>query len=122
MSRHLVREVEALKQRILCVGSLVEESIAKAVYALVHRDADLARLVVEADRQIDRLEVEVEEDCLKILALHQPVASDLRFVVGVLKMNNDLERMGDLAEGIAKKAAYLAEHDRLEMSLDLRPM
>src|SRR4051812_47436069 len=117
MSRHLTREIEALKQRILFVGSLVEEAIAKAIYALVHRDADLARLVVDADRQIDRLEVEVEEDCLKLLALYQPVAADLRFVVGVLKMNNDLERIGDLAEGIAKKARYLAEHERLEVNI-----
>ena len=97
MSKHLQHQIEALKQKILLVGTLVEDAIAKAISALVNRNGDLARSIIERDCDIDRMEVDVEEECLKVLALYQPVAADLRFVVAVLKINNDLERMGDLA-------------------------
>ena len=106
MTKHIQRQIEVLKQKILYVGTLVEEAIAKAISALVNRDAVLARKVIEADNEIDRMEVDVEEECLKMLALYQPVAADLRFVVAVLKINNDLERMGDLAQNIAKRVVY----------------
>ncbi len=96
MSKHLQHQIEALKQKILLVGTLVEDAIAKAISALVNRNGDLARAIIERDDEIDRMEVDVEEECLKVLALYQPVAADLRFVVAVLKINNDLERMGDL--------------------------
>ncbi|HQU42363.1 MAG TPA: phosphate signaling complex protein PhoU, partial [Pirellulales bacterium] len=78
--------------------------------------------VLEEDAEIDRMEVDVEEDCLKILALYQPVAVDLRFVVAVLKINNDLERMGDLAKNIAKRVLYLARVDRVDVPVDFRGM
>ena len=103
MTKHIQRQIDALKQKILYVGTLVEEAIAKAISALINRDAVLANKVIETDAVIDRMEVDVEEECLKILALYQPVAADLRFVVAVLKINNDLERMGDLAKNIAKR-------------------
>ncbi len=103
MSRHLQRQVETLKKKVLQVGSLVEEAIAKALKALITRDLKLAEEVIDADDIIDRTEVDVEEEVLKTLALHQPVAADLRFCVAVLKINNDLERMGDLARNIAKR-------------------
>jgi phosphate transport system protein len=122
MTKHIQRQTEVLKQKILFVGTLVEEAIAKAVVALINRDAPLAKKVSDADSVIDRMEVEVEEECLKILALYQPVAADLRFVVAVLKINNDLERMGDLAQNIAKRALYLAEAEPLELPLDFRNM
>src|SRR6185503_1989308 len=96
MPKHLQRQIEQLKQKILFVVSMVEGAIANAFAALVHRDEAIARKVLEEDAEIDRMEVDVEEDCLKILALYQPVAIDLRFVVAVLKINNDLELMGDL--------------------------
>ncbi len=122
MTKHIQRQTEALKQKILYVGTLVEEAIAKAIAALINRDANLAQRVIDADNDIDRMEVEVEEECLKILALYQPVAADLRFVVAVLKINNDLERMGDLAQNIAKRVVYLSKADPLELPIDFRGM
>jgi phosphate transport system protein len=122
MTKHIQRQVDILKQKILYVGTLVEESIAKAIAALINRDAKLGEKVIEADNVIDRMEVEVEEECLKVLALYQPVAADLRFVVAVLKINNDLERMGDLAQNIAKRAVYLAKADPLDLPIDFRSM
>ncbi|HEY2838218.1 MAG TPA: phosphate signaling complex protein PhoU [Pirellulales bacterium] len=122
MSKHLQRQIEALKQKILSVGTLVEDAIAKAISALVNRNGDLAREVIDSDNEIDRMEVDVEEECLKVLALYQPVAADLRFVVAVLKINNDLERMGDLARNIAKRVAYLASHERIDLPTEFRGM
>ncbi len=122
MSKHLQRQIEALKQKILTVGTLVEDAIAKAISALVNRNGDLAREVIDSDSEIDRMEVDVEEECLKVLALYQPVAADLRFVVAVLKINNDLERMGDLARNIAKRVAYLAAHERIDLPAEFRGM
>jgi phosphate transport system protein len=122
MPKHLQRQIDQLKQKILFVGSMVESAIANAVSALVERDENLAAKVLEEDAEIDRMEVDVEEDCLKILALYQPVAVDLRFVVAVLKINNDLERMGDLAKNIAKRVLYLAKVDRVDVPVDFRAM
>ena len=123
MTKHIQRQIEVLKQKILYVGTLVEEAIAKAVTALINRDAMLARKVMEADNVIDRMEVDVEEECLKIFALYQPVAADLRFVVAVLKINNDLERMGDLAQNIAKRVVYVAKKDPIvDFNVDFRSM
>jgi phosphate transport system protein len=122
MPKHLQRQIDQLKQKILFVGSMVESAIANAVSALVERDENLAAKVLEEDAEIDRMEVDVEEDCLKILALYQPVAVDLRFVVAVLKINNDLERMGDLAKNIAKRVLYLAKVDRVDVPVDFRTM
>ena len=122
MPKHLQRQIEQLKQKILFVGSMVEAAIANAVAALVTRDESIARKVLEEDAEIDRMEVDVEEDCLKILALYQPVAVDLRFVVAVLKINNDLERMGDLAKNIAKRVLFLSRVDRVDVPVDFRAM
>jgi phosphate transport system protein len=120
--QHVQRQIELLKDKILNVGGLVEEAIANAVTAMVNRDANMAQRVIGSDDDIDQIEVEVEEDCLKILALYQPVAADLRFVVAILKINNDLERMGDLAKNIAKRAAYLAKQAPLELPFNIRDM
>jgi len=122
MTTHLHNEIERLKKRILYMGAEIEDVTSKAVDALVTRDTKLADYVIDHDERIDNLEVEVEEECLKILALHQPVAVDLRYVVAVLKMNNDLERIGDLAVDIAERAIYLANHPLPEMPIDLRGM
>lgn len=108
MSIHLHKAIESLKKRILALGALVEESVSKALIAAEQRDMALAQQVIDGDTTIDMLEVEVEEECLKILALHQPVATDLRFIVAVLKINNDLERIGDLACNIASRARKMA--------------
>lgn len=122
MSQHFLREIEHLKKKLLVVGAKVEESIAKAIAAVVKRDAKLALEVVQGDEEIDQMEVDVEEDCLKILALHQPVAIDLRLVVAVLKINNDLERMADHAVNIARRAEYLATYSAVELPADLELM
>ncbi len=122
MPIHMQRDLDVLKQTILEVGTLVEESIARAINALVTTNRELAEQVVAGDDEIDAREVEIEEECLKILALHQPVARDLRFVVGVLKMNNDLERMGDYAMNMAERVLYLARNGSVPIPPQLRAM
>ncbi len=122
MSIHVQRQIGNLKQKILFVGTLVEEAIAKSISALMNRDRNLARTVIEEDAEIDRMEVDVEEEVLKTLALYQPVAADLRFVVAVLKINNDLERMGDLAKNIAKRVLFLTQCERVDLPAEFRAM
>lgn len=106
MAKHLQRDLDNLKREILGVGTLVEEAIGKSLRLLKERNPALIDEVLEGDREIDEREVEVEEECLKVMALHQPMAADLRFVIAVLKVNNDLERMGDLAGNIARRSRH----------------
>jgi phosphate transport system protein len=122
MTRHIQRQLDRLKRRILDVAAFVEDAISKSISALNTRDANLAQRIILDDVVVDRMEVEVEEECLKILALYQPVAADLRFVVAALKINNDLERMGDIAKNIAKRAKWIAQEDPIELPLDLHDM
>jgi phosphate transport system protein len=122
MKRHLERELDKLRKKILSLGALVEGNIKKALLSLTRHDAQLAKDVIESDHEIDQSEVEIEEECLKILALYQPAAIDLRYVVGILKMNNDLERMGDLAVNIAERAAYLADKKGSQLFIDFTKM
>jgi phosphate transport system protein len=121
MSKHLHRDLDLLKKEILEMGSLVEKATRKSIEALEQRDAELAREVIEGDDLLDAKEVEVEEECLKVLALHQPVAADLRFIVTVLKVNNDLERMGDLAKNIAERSLDIVL-DRKSVPPQIREM
>lgn len=118
----LHRQLGQLKQKIIFVGSMVEGAIANAIYALINRDEHSAKKVIAEDIEIDRMEVDVEEECLKLLALYQPVAADLRFIVAALKINNDLERMGDLAESIAKRVVALGRAPLGQLPVDFRPM
>ena len=122
MTVHFQREIDHLKKQILAVGAVVEERIAGAITAVMQHDAELARQIIEGDDEIDRMEIDVEEECLKILALHQPVAVDLRFVVAVLKINQDLERMADLASNIAKRAEHLADLPKIDIPAQLAAM
>lgn len=108
MPTHFDREMDKLKKKLLSLISTVEEQVAAAVVAFETKDGHLADSVIAGDRAIDEAEVEIEEECLKILALHQPVALDLRYLVAILKLNNDLERIGDLAANIAEQAVALA--------------
>jgi|TARA_A200000159_G_scaffold145926_1_gene151877 phosphate transport system protein len=119
MARHIEHQIQQLKQLILRFGTIVEESINRSNIALFKKDVALARRVMDNDSEIDRMEVEVEEECLKILALYQPVAADLRFVVAVLKINNDLERIGDLASNIAKRVAQLENTGPYELPREI---
>jgi len=120
--KHLERDLEHLKKEILTMGGMVEEAIDRAIESLLNRDHKLAQEILDGDSIIDDHEVAVEEECLKILALHQPVATDLRFIVGAIKVNNDLERMGDVAVNIAERAAFLATHPPLPSRLDFTKM
>ena len=123
MTVHMQTEIAKLKKKILALVAGVEEAVKQSVQAISDRDAGLAQRIIDGDGDIDHAEVEIEEDCLKILALYQPVATDLRFVVAVLKINNDLERMGDLARNVAKRVVFLAERETLhELPVDYRPM
>ena len=122
MAKHLEKELEKLKKRILALGALVEDRVRMALRAIESRDAQLAKEVVKMDYEIDETEVEVEEECLKILALHQPVAIDLRFLIAAIKINNDLERIGDEAVNIAERVVYMAARPSLSASFDYRVM
>ena len=99
---HLQREIDKLKRKILALGALVEENLRLAVQAIETHDAVKARKVIATDMEIDEVEVEVEEECLKLLALYQPVAMDLRFIIAVVKINSELERIGDLAANVGR--------------------
>jgi len=122
MTTHLQREIDKLKKEILFMGAEVEDALGKAVDALITRNSELAEEVIKSDEEMDQLEVEIEEECLKILALHQPVAIDLRYVIAILKINNDLERIGDLGVNIAERAVYLSSHAPIDLPLDFRGM
>ncbi|MDA9718033.1 phosphate signaling complex protein PhoU [Planctomycetaceae bacterium] len=122
MARHIEHQIAQLKNSILQFGTIVEESISRSNTALFKRDVELAQKVIANDTEIDRLEVELEEECLKVLALYQPVAADLRFVVAVLKINNDLERIGDLASNIAKTVSQLTTTGPLELPEEISRM
>jgi phosphate transport system protein len=123
MTLQFAEEIEKLKKMILELGARVEANLNRAVQSLERKDVRLADEVIQLDDEIDRAEVVLEEECLKILALHQPVAIDLRFIVSCLKINNDLERIGDLAVNIAERAQLLAREDTIPaISMDLAGM
>ena len=122
MSKHLQRDLEKLQRQLLALSSSVEEMINKACRALLHKQSDLAEQVVRSDNTIDQQEVLIEEECLKILALHQPVAIDLRRTATAMKVNKDLERIADLAVNIAERALCLAVHPELDIPTNLHQM
>ncbi|MGE3819966.1 MAG: phosphate signaling complex protein PhoU [Isosphaeraceae bacterium] len=109
LGRHFLRDLESLWDGVLKLAAVVEDALNRSVRALCDGRADLAEEVRGEERAVDRWEVRIERDCLKVLALHQPVASDLRRVAAVLKASGDLERMGDLASHIAKRVRKLAD-------------
>ncbi len=122
MTKHFQNEIERLKKHILYMAAMVEKSLVSSVQSFNDRDLELADEVIDSDPKIDSQEVEVEEECLKILALHQPVAADLRYVVAVLKINNDLERIADLAVNIAKRTKNIITNGTVKMPIDLNQM
>jgi len=122
MSQHLQKEINELKEKIIFMGTEVEDRVYRATVSLINMNEQMAQAVLAGDHEIDDLEVTIEEDCLKILALHQPVASDLRFIIAVLKINSDLERVGDLAVGIAERSIYLIEHPGVTIGFDMAAM
>lgn len=118
MTRHFQKELIKIKKMILSLGATVEERVQMAKSAIDDRDAQLARRIIKLDFEIDEMEVEVEEECLKILALHQPVAVDLRFLIAVIKINNDLERIGDQAVNIAERVEFISQKDPADFVFD----
>lgn len=122
MRAHLQREIENLKSILLTLCAAVEKNLYLAVQSVKKRDAALARSLIDDDVRIDQIEVDVEEECLKILALHQPVAIDLRFIITALKINNDLERIGDLAVNIAERSEFLAGQEPISVPFDFDTM
>ena len=122
MIKHFHNELVRLKKELFTLSAMVEESLHLAVRAVMERNAELAEKVGASDEAIDQKEVEIEEECLKILALYQPVAADLRYIIVVLKMNNDLERIGDLAVNIAHRASALIKLRKPEAYFDFSDM
>jgi phosphate transport system protein len=122
MSRTLEFEIEALKKKILSFCAIVEENVRDSIKSLVLRDTALATKVIDTDEEIDAMEVMLEEECLKTLALYQPVAKDLRFIIAVFNINNDLERIGDLAVNIAERALSLAACSEIDIPFDFTKM
>jgi phosphate transport system protein len=122
MSKHLERDLENINRLLMELASLVDTAINKATRALRERDVKLAREVIAGDSQIDREENHIDEECLKILALHQPVAGDLRRIASILMITTDLERMGDLAEEIAERAIHLADYPGVPLLVKLQRM
>jgi phosphate transport system protein len=120
--KHFSRELEKIKKQILSLGAKVEEQVRMATQAVETHDAELAQQIIQSDYDIDEMEVEIEEECLKVLALHQPVAVDLRFLIAVIKINNDLERIGDQAVNIAERVDVIAKRDLSDLFFDYTSM
>lgn len=107
MSLHFLREMGRLNKKLVTLSDIIEEQVGRSIQAISDVDELLAQKVIQADEEVDQAEIEMEEDCLKLLALHQPVANDLRLIIAVLKINSDLERIGDHAVIIAEEAMNL---------------
>lgn len=122
MAKHLQTEIDNLKKELLALCSMAEENLWQAVKSIKDRDPKLAKKIIDSDLEIDQKEVKVEEDCLKILALHQPVAVDLRFIITALKINNDLERIGDLAVNIAERSLFISSQKSTDAIFDFEIM
>jgi len=120
--KHFSRELEKIKKLILSLGAMVEEQVRMATQAVETHDAELAKKIIKSDYAVDEMEVEIEEECLKVLALHQPVAVDLRFLIAVIKINNDLERIGDQAVNIAERVNLIAKRGLSDFFFDYSSM
>jgi phosphate transport system protein len=118
----LHRQIQKIKKRLLAIGAIVEKQVDLAVKSIVSRDKELAQQVIDRDVEIDLMEVDLEEECLNVLALHQPMAVDLRIIIAVMKINNDLERIGDLAVDATERALVLIEQDVVEFPFDFTSM
>ncbi len=122
MQRHIDQELEDLRRHLLRMGSLVEDQIRRSIQALIDRDNEMASQVIERDKQVNSLDVEIDETCVRLLALHQPAARDLRFVTTAMKISTELERMSDLAENICERAIELNQEPQLKPYIDIPRM
>ncbi len=122
MERHLDAELNDLKNKILLMGGSVESQLQDVLQALTERDSNLAIRVVENDLQINRLDLEIDEACLRLLALYHPRAGDLRYITTAMKISTELERMSDMAENIAERAIELNDEPQLKPYIDIPRM
>jgi phosphate transport system protein len=122
MSIHFQKELERIKRMVLTLGTMVEDRVQMAKKSIETLDGELARVIIDQDHEIDQMEIDVEEECLRALALYQPVAVDLRFLIAVIKINNDLERVGDEAVNIAKRVLSLSKQIRVPFQYDYSAM
>ena len=122
MSKYLQDELTKLKKRFYEYCAIVEEDVRNAVRSVYENDKRLAMQVIDKDNEIDKMEIEIEEECLKLLALYQPVAIDLRLIISMLKINSDLERIGDLAVSIAERSLRINELDQKHPQFDFTIM
>jgi phosphate transport system protein len=119
---HFQKELQELKENLLNMAAIVEEAIRNSVQSLVKRDSDLARKTFEVEARINKLELAIDEMCLKLLALRQPMATDLRFITSAMKITTDLERMGDQAVNISERAISLNEEPQIKPYIDIPRM
>src|SRR5207248_65417 len=119
MQRHFHEELDALKQTLLAMGGLVEDQIRRVMSALIERDGEMAQEVIGRDHRVNAYDVEVDEKCVELLALHQPAAGDLRFITTAMKIVTDLERIGDQAVNIAQRTVELNLEPQLKPYIDL---
>ncbi len=122
ITRHFDEEMELLKQKILRMGAMVENQISSSIKALMERDSELAKKVIENDHLVNALDVEIDEDALRLLALHQPAAGDLRLITTAMKISTELERMSDLAENISERVTELNEELQIKPYIDIPKM
>jgi phosphate transport system protein len=122
MAAHLQRAIDKLVEQVIALSAKVEDHVKRAIQSLEEGNISLAEQVARDDKIIDQKEIDIEEECLKILALHQPVAKDLRYLVAVLKINNDLERIGDLAQNISRHSIRIIGNPLREKTFNLNIM
>ena len=122
MSAHLQRAIDQLMAQVIALSAKVEDHVKRAIQSLEEANISMAEQVARDDKIIDQREIDIEEECLKILALHQPVAKDLRYLVAVLKINNDLERIGDLAQNISRHSIRIINNPLREKTFNLNIM
>jgi phosphate transport system protein len=117
---HFEEELQVLKNRLLSMGALVEDRVHRAVHALMERDLDEAEALAGSDQEVNDLQIEIDDRCVKVLALQQPMATDLRLITSAIKINSDLERIGDQAVNIAESAIKVLNHSAGQPPADLR--
>jgi phosphate transport system protein len=122
MTKRFIRELEKTKKMILSLGAMAEERVHLAIKAIIKKDTSIAQKIIKSDYELDEMEVDIEEECLKILALYQPVAIDLRFLIAMIKINNDLERIGDEAVNIAQRVGIIAKLINPQTTFDYSQM
>ena len=122
MHRNFHHEIDRLQQKLLTMSSMVEDRVRKACSVIESADIEMSRMIIQSDWQIDEIEIEIEEECLKIMALYQPVAKDLRLLVTVIKINNEMERIGDYAVQIAKRVQRLSGIERPQFDFNFQEM